>query len=151
MIAKVWANSLVVIVCSIISLHVFVRGVLGVPVNGSLFLFFIGTVIYLFATTGLGIFMATFAKNSPQLSLMLMPVLVPLLILSGLLTPVEAEPEFLQKVMSFSPMTHYVEFAEAIFFRGAGLGIVWHRMAAFAAIGAVLFIGSMLRFRTTFR
>ena len=151
MIAKVWANSIVVISCAMVALFVFVHGVLGAPLNGSIYLFFIGTVIYLFATTGLGIFMATFAKNMPQFGLMLLPVIAPLLVLSGDITPVEAQPKFLQTVMLLSPMTHYNEFAQAILFRGAGFGVVWIRMAAIASIGSVLFIGSMLRFRATFR
>ncbi|MGD0275545.1 MAG: ABC transporter permease [Syntrophales bacterium] len=151
MIAKVWANSLVVIFCATVSLFVFVHGVLGVPLNGSLYLLFIGTVIYLFATTGLGIFTATFAQNSAQLGLLLAPILTPLLMLSGSFTPMEAQPMFLQTVMSLSPTTHFIEFEEAIVFRGAGFDVVWLRMAAFAAIGSVLFIGSMLRFRATFR
>jgi ABC-2 type transport system permease protein len=151
MIAKVWANSLVVIFCSMLSLLLAVHGILGVPLNGSILLFFFGTVIYLFATTGLGIFAATFTQNSPQLGLLLAPILTPLLMLSGSFTPVEAQPSFLQTIMSFSPTTHYMEFAEAVLFRCAGLGAVWLRMAAFAAIGCALFIGSMLRFRATFR
>jgi ABC-2 type transport system permease protein len=151
MIAKVWANSLVVIVCSMLSLFLTVKGILGVPLNGSVLLFLFGTVIYLFATTGLGVFTATFAQNSPQLGLMLMPILTPLLMLSGSFTPMEAQPSFLQAIMSFSPTTHYMEFSEAVLFRCARLGAVWFRMAAFAAIGSALFIGSMIRFRATFR
>jgi ABC-2 type transport system permease protein len=58
-------------------------------------------------------------------------------------------PETLQTVMQLSPTTHFVIFAPAILFRGAGLDIVWTEFAWVAGIGAVLFTAAILRFRKT--
>jgi len=60
-------------------------------------------------------------------------------------------PTFLQTIMRFAPTTHYVEFCARVLFRNAGLDVVWPQLAAMAAIGTVLFIGAMIRFRATFR
>jgi ABC-2 type transport system permease protein len=55
--------------------------------------------------------------------------------------------QFLQAVMQGSPSTHFVRVAQAILYRGAGFDIVWREFAATAAIGAVCFVGALLRFR----
>ncbi|MGO9145937.1 MAG: hypothetical protein ACLQDF_06165, partial [Desulfomonilia bacterium] len=57
----------------------------------------------------------------------------------------------LQIVMQFAPTTHYMEFCARVLFRDAGISVVWPQLAAMAAIGTVLFIGAMIRFRATFR
>jgi ABC-2 type transport system permease protein len=147
--AKIWANSLVVLVAAQLSLLIVVQGWLGVPIPGSIPLFVLGQIIYLFAVTSLGIFLATLATTMPQFAPLAMSVFLVLELLSGGATPLESMPEALQTIMQFSPTTHFVIFAPAILFRGAGLNIVWPEFAATAGIGAVLFIAALLRFRKT--
>jgi len=151
LVSKIWANSLVVAVGAMLSLILMVKGILGAPLIGSLILFLMGTIVYLFATTGLGIFMATVTQNSAQMGLLSLPVIVPIVMLSGGLTPKEAMPEVLQHLMQLSPTGHYLEFSTAVLFRDAGLLQVWQKLAAIAAIGIVLFAGVISRFRATFR
>jgi ABC-2 type transport system permease protein len=147
--AKIWANGLVVVVAAQLSLLIVVRGWLGVPIPGSIPLFIVGQLIYLFAATSLGIFLATLATTMPQFAPLAMSVFLVLELLSGGATPLESMPEALQQVMQLSPTTHFVIFAPAILFRGAGLGTVWPEFAWTAAIGAVLFTAAVLRFRKT--
>ncbi|MRR38158.1 ABC transporter permease, partial [bacterium] len=71
--AKVWSNSLLVLTGTMLSLFFCVKGVIGTPIIGSVLLYFVGTAVYLFAATELGIFMATIAKNLPQVGLLSMP------------------------------------------------------------------------------
>ena len=149
MLAKVWAMSLVVLLASTLSLNVVVRWALGVPVAGSLPLFFLGTALLLFATTSLGVFMATVARNMPQLGMLMVLVLLPLQMLSGGQTPRESMPDWLQDVMLVAPTTQFVQFGRAILFRGAGLDVVWVQLLAMALIGAALFALSLARFRKT--
>jgi ABC-2 type transport system permease protein len=61
----------------------------------------------------------------------------------------EGMPDIIQAVMLIAPTTHFVKFAQAILFRGAGLSVVWPQFAALAAIGTVLFLLSLARFRKT--
>ena len=147
MLAKVWAMGLVVVVATFLSLHGVVLGLLRVPVEGSLWLFFVGVVLHLFATTSLGIFMATLARNMPQFGLLVMLVMLPLQMLSGGMTPRESMPEWVQAVMSLAPTTHFTELGQAILFRGAGLAVVWPSFVALLLIGAVMFALSLRRFR----
>ncbi len=145
--AKVWANGLVITVAAGLSLELVVRGVLQVPVTGSVPLFMAGVVIYLFFSTAVGIFIGTVARSMPQLGLLSMLVMMPMNLLSGASTPLESMPWFLQTIMQLSPSTHFVSFAQAILYRGAGLGVVWPEFAAVAAIGGVFFGLALLRFR----
>jgi len=149
MLAKVWSMGAVVLLAAGISLHLVVRGLLQVPVEGSIPLFMAGAALCLFATTAMGIFLATIARSMPQFGLLMVLILLPLQLLSGGMTPRESMPELVQNIMLFAPTTHFVQLAQAILYRGAGLSVVWPQFLALLAIGSVLFGLSLARFRKT--
>ncbi|MEH6473791.1 MAG: ABC transporter permease [Halopseudomonas sp.] len=149
MLAKVWANGLVVILAAILSLYFVVQGALAVPIRGSIPLYLGGMVIYLFSVTSLGVYLATLARSMPQFGLLTMIIYVVMLLLSGGNTPLESMPEQLQILMQLVPSTHFVSLAQAILFRDAGLAVVWPQIAAIAIIGVLFFLAALLRFRKT--
>lgn len=145
--SKVWANGFVIIVAVGLSLYFVVRGFLGVPIAGSIPLFMLGAAIYLFFATAIGIFLATIARTMPQLGLLYILVYAPMMMLSGSNTPLESMPPWLATVMQVSPSTHFVSFAQAILYRGAGFMVVWREFAAVALIGGLFFGLALFRFR----
>jgi ABC-2 type transport system permease protein len=146
--SKILANGLVITVAVGLSLYLVVERLLAVPIAGSVPLFLVGVVLYLFFATSVGIFLATIARTMPQLGLLFILVAVPLNMLSGSNTPFESMPAFLRAIMQVSPSTHFVTFTQAILYRGAGLDVVWPQYLAVAAMG-VLFLGlGLLRFRS---
>jgi len=147
MAAKIWANGLVVLVAAGLSLWLVVKGVLGVPIAGSLTLFLFGAALHLFSSTSLGIFLATVARSMPQFGLLMILVIVPLDMLSGALTPRESMPAAIQTIMLAAPTTHFVKFAQAVLYRGAGFEVVWRDFLAIIALGAVFFLVALARFR----
>ena len=147
MLAKIWANGLVIVVATTLSLWFVVQWGLGLAIAGSLALFVAGVIIYLFAIASLSIFLATLARSMPQFALLAFPLFIIMNLLSGGNTPLDSMPQFLQTVMQGSPSTHFVSVAQAILYRGAGFDVVWREFAATAAIGAVCFVGALLRFR----
>ena len=147
MAAKVWANGGVVLVAAGLSLVGMIRGVLGVPIAGSVPLFLLGTVFHLFSTTSIGILLGTVARGMPQLGLLMILVILPLQLLSGGVTPRESMPDAVQILMLAAPTTHYVSLAQAILYRGAGLAVVWPQLVALVGIGSVVFLGALARFR----
>ena len=149
MFSKVWAMILVVLLASAFSLQVIVRGLLSVPVEGSLLLFFSGAALCLFATTSLGIFLATIARSMPQFALLMIMVLLPLENLSGAMTPRESMPEIVQYIMLGAPNTHFVMLAQSILYRGAGMSVVWPQFLSLILIGVAFFAFSLMRFRKT--
>jgi ABC-2 type transport system permease protein len=147
MIAKIWSMGLVVMLATAVSVTLVIRGAIGVPIQGSLTLFFVGAALSLFATTSMGIFLATVARSMPQFGLLLVLTLLPLQMLSGGSTPRESMPEAVQAIMLAAPTTHFVSLSQAILARGAGLETVWPSFLALLIIGAVLFSYSLWRFR----
>ena len=147
MVSKIWSMGLVVLVASGLSIAIVVERILQVPIEGSLTLFLAGTALQLFATTCMGIFLATIAGSMPQFGLLLMLVLLPLQALSGGMTPRESMPEIIQNIMLAAPNTHFVILAQAVLFRDAGLDVVWPQLLALLVIGAILFAFAMRRFR----
>jgi len=146
--SKIWANALVITVAVALSLYLVVRLLLRIPIVGSVPLFMLGTVLYLFFATAVGLFLGTIARSMPQLGLLYMLVAVPMNILSGSATPLESMPPWLATAMQASPSTHYVSFAQSILYRGAGLDVVWPQFLAVAGIGALFLALSLLRFRS---
>ncbi len=147
MVSKVWSMGLVVLLASGVALTFVVQGLLKVPIEGSLALFMVGAALQLFATTSMGIFLATVAGSMPQFGLLLMMVLIPLQILSGAVTPRESMPGIIQEIMLVAPNTHFVSLAQSVLFRGAGIDVVWPQLLALLSIGALLFAFSLRRFR----
>ena len=147
--AKVWAMGLVVLAASAVSLVWIVQGALGVTINGSVGLFLACAALTLFATSAMGIFMATLTRSMPQFALALVLVLLPLQMLSGGSTPAESMPEFVQTIMVIAPTTHFVAAAQAILYRGAGIDVVWPQFAANVSIGVLFFAIALARFRRT--
>ncbi len=149
MMAKIWANALVVLTVAGLSLWIVVKGALAMPIEGSITLFLFAALLHLFSTTALGILLATVARSMPQFALLMILVVVPLNMLSGGSAPAESMPEMVQVVMLAAPTTHFVSLAQAILFRGADLSVVWPQLLAIVTIGVVFFLAALVRFRRT--
>ena len=147
MLSKVWSMAVVVLTATALSITFVVQGWLGVPIEGSVPLFLLVTLLHLFSTTSLGIFLATLARTMPQFGLLMVLVMMPLQMLSGAGSPRESMPGFVQNVMLVAPTTHFVSASQAILYRGAGFSIVWPEMLALILIGCALFLLSLSRFR----
>ena len=145
--SKIWANGLVIVVAVGLSIRFVVHGLLGVPIAGSIPLFLIGTAVYLFFATEIGIFLGTIARSMPQLGLLYLLVFLPMNMLSGSNTPLESMPPWLATIMQVSPSTHFVSLAQAILYRGAGFTVVWPQFVIVALIGGVFLGLALLRFR----
>jgi len=147
MLAKIWANGLVVVAAAMLSIFLVVQLVIGVPVHGSIPLFVLGAVCYLFSVTALGIMLATLVRSMPQFGLLAFPVFIVMNLLSGGNTPLESMPQFLQKVMQFVPSTHFVSFSQAVLFRDATPAMVWPDMLKMFLIGSAYTVFTLSRFR----
>lgn len=145
--AKIWANGFVILLAVWLSLEVVIRRLLAVPVEGSVALFLLGTAIYLFAATSLGILLATIARSMPQFGLLAIPLFIALNLLSGATTPLDSMPEALVQVMQFSPTTQFIAASQAILYRAAGLEAVIGQFLAVAAIGGLFLTLALARFR----
>ncbi len=120
--SKIWANGFAILVAVALSLYFVVRGLLHIPVAGSIPFFLVGVALYLL-------------------------VYLPLSMLSGANIPLESMPPWLAAAVQISPTVHFVSFAQAILYRGAGFGVVWPEFAIVALGGGVFLALSLWRFR----
>lgn len=147
MLAKIWANGLVILIATLLSLWLVVNKLLEVPIHGSVGLFALASAIYLFSVTSLGIMLGTLTRSMAQFGLLIIPVVVIMYLLSGGTTPQESMPDALRWIMQLSPSTHFVSLAQDILYRGAGIESVWPLLLILLAIGAVFFSVALARFR----
>ena len=148
MLAKMFANGLVILVAAMLSLEFVVHWWIGAPIVGSILLFLLGAALYALVVAALGILLGTLSTTMGQFGLLAMPVLMVTQLLSGSSTPMESMPVWLQYVMqTISPTPHFVAFAQAVLFRGAEPSLVWQPLAAMLVIGSVYFTVAMTRFR----
>lgn len=146
-VAKIVANGLIILLAVAVSVLLMLKVVLQVPIEGSVGLFLLGTGLYLFSLTALGIMLATVTSSMPQFGLLSVPVFVIMYLLSGSATPTENMPMWLQHLMQLSPSTHYVRLAQGVLYRAAGVDIVWPQMLAVSGIGVVFLAIALKRFR----
>ena len=145
--AKVWANGLVILLATALSIFLVVRWALEVPFAGSFLLWFLGVVLYLFFATALGIYLGTVSRSMAQFALLIILIIVVLMLLSGGSTPVESQPQWLQALTYFLPSRHFVSFSQVIIYRGGGLSAVWKQFLMVTAIGVAFFVYSLSLFR----
>ncbi|HEU0295539.1 MAG TPA: ABC transporter permease [Anaerolineales bacterium] len=125
--------------------------VFGVAPHGNpvatLSLFIALSTLAFLATVGIGIWIATYARNQMQALLITFFVLFPMMFLSGTITPVSAMPLWLQWLSFLSPMRHYLSLSLGIFLKGLAMDIVWpHALTLTVFTILILWIG-LRRFR----
>ncbi|MBS1186116.1 MAG: ABC-type multidrug transport system, permease component [Burkholderiaceae bacterium] len=147
MMAKIWANSLVVLIGASVGLTIVIQCILKVPIAGSVPLFLCGAALYMFSAASIGIFLGTIARSMPQLGLLIILAIIPLQLLSGGVTPRESMPEVVQMIMLGAPTTYFVRLAQGILYRGAGLDTVWPDFLAMTGVGMMFFVAAIARFR----
>ena len=147
-VAKIVTNGLVIFVGAMLSLWLVVHVWLGVPLAGSILLFAVCSLLYLFSATALGIMLATVAPTMPQFGLLVVPVYAVAYLLSGAATPVESMPAAMQVVVRFLPTTQFVNLSQAILYRGAGLGAIMLPLLTVSITGIVFLVFALARFRS---
>lgn len=123
------------------------RIVFNLPFRGNYFLFLGLSALYLFVCIGIGILLATLAKNQQQVVLLSFFFNVPLIQLSGAIAPIESMPTFFRTLSFFDPLRHYVQIARSLILKDVGIDALWIPILALILF-AILFLGvSINRFR----
>ena len=123
------------------------RLVFGVPVRGSLLLFFVAASLCVLCGIGLGMMIATFTRTQQQAQLMGFFTNPPLALLSGATTPIEAMPTWLQPITSVNPVKHFAIISRGILLKGSGVDVLYPQLLALAVIALVMVSVSAWQFR----
>ncbi|TKB92340.1 MAG: ABC transporter permease [Nitrospira sp.] len=151
MLPKVVAMTLVILGATAVALFGVMLPVFGVPIRGSVSLLFLLTALFIVATAGIGVFASTVTKNQAQVGMMTLLVVAPMLLLSGIFTPLETMPAWVRYLMALSPLRYFIEIATGILLKGIGLEMLWSQALSMLALGVSLFGFGMWRFRRQFR
>lgn len=147
---KVVAMTMVILTATAVALFGVMGPVFGVPMRGSITLLFALTALFIMATAGVGVFAATIAKNQAQVGMLTVLVVAPMLLLSGIVTPLETMPGWVRSLMAFSPLRYFIDIAHGILLKGTGLDILWPSVLSMAVVGGSLFGLGLWRFRRQF-
>ncbi|MBX7194426.1 MAG: ABC transporter permease [Sandaracinaceae bacterium] len=123
--------------------------VFDVPIRGSIPLLFGVTFVYLLTTLGLGLLISTVSQTQQQAFLAGLFVMMPGILLSGIMTPIESMPSWLQPVTYLNPLRWFSQIVRAVMIRGATLDEILGPLGALAVCGFVLATVAILRFRKT--
>jgi len=121
--------------------------IFGVPIRGSVLLLFTMTGLYLLPTLGYGLLISTMARTQQQAQLMVMPLMLPAMILSGYIFPISALPIALQFFSYILPTTYFIYIMRAIVIKGVGLDLIIPQTIALSAFALVLLGLAARRFR----
>jgi ABC-type multidrug transport system permease subunit len=123
------------------------RLVFDVPINGSLALLLILSILFLFTALAIGLLISTRAQNQVQAFQMGWLILLPSVLLSGFMFPRTSMPYFMQALGYLIPATHFMEIVRGIVLRGATLSHLWPEVVTLAVMGVMLILMSALRFK----
>jgi ABC-2 type transport system permease protein len=121
--------------------------VFDVPIRGSLVLLYALSLLFMWGTLGIGIFVSAASRTVPQAMQLAFLTFLPSIYLSGLLFPIEGMPPGAQVLAHVIPLTYYLRVVRGIVLKGIGLEALWHDLWPLALFGAVVFTLSVLRFR----
>jgi len=119
----------------------------GVPVNGPLATLVAGTMLYLLCTLGIGLLISTISKTQQQSFLAGFLFIMPAILLSGFMTPIQAMPGWLRPLTYVNPVRYFVEILRSNLLKGAGFSDLWWQLLALATLGFLILLVATLRFR----
>lgn len=118
-----------------------------VPLHGSLLVVFVGGCLYLLTLLGLGLVVATVSRTQQQAFFAVFFFVLPAVLLSGFITPVENMPEVLQWLTLLDPVRHFVEILRANLLKAASWGDLTQQLGVLAAMGVAVFTAAVVFMR----
>jgi ABC-type multidrug transport system permease subunit len=118
-----------------------------VPFNGSVLVFSLGAVLFLFVALGLGVLISSVSQNQGQAIQLALLTLLPQIILSGLIFPLQSMAAGVRWIGYLLPLTHFVQISRGVMLRAAPIEALWLPLAYLAALGTVVVVLATLRFR----
>ncbi|MBI1351319.1 MAG: ABC transporter permease subunit [Actinomycetales bacterium] len=119
----------------------------GVPFNGSPWLFAVAAAEFLFVVLGLGVFISTISQTAGQAIQTAFFFLLPQILLSGMIFPLEAIPWAVRWISYLLPLTYFTIISQGIMLRGAGIDTLWPAFLVLAVMAVIVFTGAILRYR----
>jgi ABC-2 type transport system permease protein len=119
----------------------------NVPFRGSVLVFGLGALLFLFVALGIGVLISSVSQNQGQAIQLALMTLLPQIMLSGLIFPLQSMAAGVRWIGYLLPLTYFVQIARGVMLRATPIGSLWQPFLYLAALGAVVVTLSILRFR----
>jgi ABC-2 type transport system permease protein len=124
--------------------------VFGVPIRGSVVLLLASAGVYLIVALAIGLLISTGVETQQQAMFVSFFILMIYLLMSGLLTPIDSMPHWVQVLSELNPVRHFVSISRAVLVKGAGFAEIARPLAILAVYGvAVLALAIRLYHKRT--
>lgn len=117
----------------------------GVPFRGDVVIFAVGAALFLFAVLGIGVLISTVAKTSGQAIQMAMMTLLPQILLSGMIFPLDAMAAGVRWIGYLLPLTYFTMVSQGVMLRGSGWAALWLPLVVLAGMALLLFALAVVR------
>lgn len=118
-----------------------------VPFRGSLAVFGLGALLFLFVTLGIGVLISSVSQNQGQAIQLAVMTLLPQVLLSGLIFPLSSIVAGVRWISYLLPLTYFNEISRGVMLRAEPIGALWQPFVFLALLGAVIVTLASLRFR----
>jgi len=110
----------------------------GVTIHGSILLIFALLLLGVFSFVGLGVVITSFAKDQETAMMVMMALMFPMMLLSGVFFPIEQMPWFMQDISKFLPLTYAATALRKVMVFGAGVAMITTELAVLIGFGVVM-------------
>ncbi|OGN93620.1 MAG: transporter [Chloroflexi bacterium RBG_13_50_21] len=118
-----------------------------VPINGSLWLIAVASLIFLLSSLGIGMLASTLANTQQEAMLTVWLLLLPSIFLAGFFFPLEAMPKILQWISYVFPLRYYLVIIRSLMLKGVGISAIQTELIALTIFGIAIMSLASVRFR----
>jgi ABC-2 type transport system permease protein len=123
--------------------------VFDLPVEGSLWLLFFFTAVYLTSVLGLGLFISTLADTQQQVMFMNFFFMIIFILMGGIFTPVESMPQWAQIADRINPFFYFMKIIRNILLKGSGFFDLTEEFISLVILGTIFLSLAIVRYRKT--
>lgn len=123
--------------------------IFGVPFVGNVAIFVLAAAIFLFVVLGIGVFISTVSQNAGQAIQVAILVLLPQILLSGIIFPLDAMAPGVRWIGYCLPLTYFTQVSQGVMLRDAGLDSLWLPIVVLAGMAVLVFGAAVWRFRAS--
>ncbi|HEY3397582.1 MAG TPA: ABC transporter permease [Armatimonadota bacterium] len=127
-------------------IFILATGWFHVPFRGSLAILFGMALVFLLHSLGLGLVISAITRTQQEAQLTAFMVLMPSVLLSGFMFPIENMPVAVQYLTYFIPFRYFLQIVRGVFLRGVGVEVLWPQMLALTLFGVATFVAGALAF-----
>lgn len=122
--------------------------VFGMPIQGSVILLLAETLLFIFMALSLGILIST-AANSQMVAMFIsmFALMLPTMMLSGFIFPIENMPKVLQWISSIMPARYFIVIVKNIMIKGSGIGVIWKETLTISGMTVFFLLMSIKKFK----